>query len=72
LLFLQARSSTNSETRIALEECQIRIESMALIHQNLYDENESEILNFNRFIEQLFESIRQSYASKIKPSKLNS
>jgi two-component sensor histidine kinase len=66
LLFLQARSSTNSETKAALEECQIRIESMALIHQNLYDENESDILNFNRFIEQLFESISQSYATNNK------
>lgn len=66
LLFLQAKSTDNIETKLALEECQIRIESMALIHQNLYDEDESDKVNFNKFIEQLFDSISQSYSSNNK------
>lgn len=66
LLFLQARSTNNEETKSSLEECQNRIESMALIHQNLYDEGESDKVNFNKFIEELFESISQSYTSNDK------
>jgi len=66
LLFLQAKSTNNEETKSSLEECQIRIESMALIHQNLYDEGESDKVNFNKFIEELFESISQSYTSNDK------
>ncbi len=66
LLFLQAKATKNMETKATLEECQTRIESMALIHQNLYNEGESDKVNFNKFIEELFESINQSYAIKNK------
>lgn len=67
LLFLQAKSSTNSETKTALEECQNRIQSMALIHQNLYDGGESDKVDFNTFMDQLIASISHSYSSKDKP-----
>lgn len=66
LLFLQAKSANNEETKLSLEECQMRIESMALIHQNLYEEGESDKVNFNKFIDQLFVSISQSYFTKNK------
>jgi len=66
LLFLQAKSANNEETKQSLEECQMRIESMALIHQNLYEEGESDKVNFNKFIDQLFISISQSYLTKNK------
>ncbi len=70
LLYLHGKSSNNIETKSALEECQMRIESMALIHQNLYDGGESDKVNFNKFIEQLFDYISQSYASKNKAIKI--
>ena len=63
LLYLQAKASSNSEVKSVLEECQLRIQSMALIHQNLYEESESEHVEFRHFIEQLFEALEFSFKS---------
>lgn len=61
LLFLQAKASDNTEVKLVLEECQLRIQSMALIHQNLYEEGGKETVEFHQFIEQLFEALKLSF-----------
>jgi two-component sensor histidine kinase len=61
LLFLQAKASDNAEVKLVLEECQLRIQSMALIHQNLYEEGGKETVEFYQFIEQLFEALKLSF-----------
>lgn len=54
LLYLRASATTNEDVKMILNECQSRIETMALVHQNLYDvENTSEV-NFSTFIKELF------------------
>ncbi len=67
LLFLQAKSSDSEEVKNVLNECQMRIQSMALIHQNLYQESENEKVEFQHFITQLFEALDLS----LKPSNLD-
>jgi len=64
LFYLQAKSSNIEEVKKALEECQYRIQSMALIHQNLYEENESGKIELKHFLSQLFAELELS----IKPS----
>ena len=63
LFYLQAKSAKKEEVKLALEECQQRIQSMALVHQSLYEENESEKIEFMHFLKQLFDELELS----IKP-----
>jgi two-component sensor histidine kinase len=60
LFYLQAKSSDKAEVKLALEECQQRIQSMALIHQSLYEENENEKIEFLHFLKQLFNELELS------------
>jgi len=60
LFYLQAKSSDKEEVKLALEECQQRIQSMALIHQSLYEENENEKIEFLHFLKQLFNELELS------------
>lgn len=71
LLFLQARATKNEEVRLILNECQYRIQSMALIHQNLINEIESDKVDFYQFIEQLFESLNSSLKNNSKNIKVS-
>jgi two-component system, sensor histidine kinase PdtaS len=57
LLYLQAKSATELETKRILSESQTRIQSMALVHQNLYVGNEQMKLNFPIFIKKLFDDL---------------
>ncbi len=66
LLYLQARASTQSETKSILTEVQARVQSMALVHQNLYEGNQTAKLNFSSFIQDLFAELSQSYFDKTK------
>lgn len=60
LFYLQARSSDKKEVQLALEECQLRIQSMALVHQSLYDENANEKVDLKHFLQQLFNQLELS------------
>jgi two-component system, sensor histidine kinase PdtaS len=60
LFYLQAKSSDKADVKLALEECQLRIQSMALIHQSLYEENEHDKLLFSHFLKQLFSELELS------------
>jgi two-component sensor histidine kinase len=66
LLFLQAKSSNNEEVKNILKECQLRIQSMALIHENLYEDAENEQVDFYPYLEKLFESLESSYKTENK------
>lgn len=66
LLFLQAKASDNDEVKKILRECQFRIQSMAFIHQKLYEDAENELVDFYSFIEQLFDSLELSYKKNDK------
>lgn len=63
LFYLQAKASNSTEVKAVLEESQLRIQSMALIHQSLYEENENEKVEFKHFLQQLFNELELS----IKP-----
>ncbi|WP_258099572.1 histidine kinase dimerization/phosphoacceptor domain -containing protein [Marinoscillum pacificum] len=54
LLFLRSRASSSEEVKIILDECQARIQTMALVHQNLYDVDDTVDINFSSFIKELF------------------
>lgn len=54
LFYLQAKASASKDVRKAMDEAQQRIQSMALMHQNLYGDNEHEKIAFTNFLKQLF------------------
>ena len=61
LLDLQARSTTDGETRRLLAESRGRVRSMALIHERLYGSG-SEALNFADYARDLVGHLRHSWA----------
>jgi two-component system, sensor histidine kinase PdtaS len=61
LFYLQGKSTTNTEVQNVLKECELRIDSMALIHQSLYENGESDDVDFKLFIENLFESLENTF-----------
>lgn len=61
LLFLQAKATTHEEVKSILEECQTRIQSMAIVHSNLYGENANGMLEVPAFAEMLFGELAASF-----------
>ena len=61
LLFLQARASSNDEVKRILSECEMRIQSMALIHQNLYQENIDGRIAIKDFFYEMFDNLNRSF-----------
>lgn len=61
MLFLQARASKDEEVKAVLTESQHRIQSMALIHENLYQDLENDQVYFHHFTRQLFDSLVQTF-----------
>jgi two-component sensor histidine kinase len=61
LLDLQAEKFGDEKVREAFMESQSRIISMALIHEELYQEKNIESLNFAAYIRKLSESLFQTY-----------
>lgn len=62
LLYLQAKTAQGEETKRILKESQTRIQSMALVHQNLYDDNENGQLDFVAFLNTLFQELTHTFA----------
>lgn len=54
LLYLRSKASENEDVKIILDECQARIQSMALVHQNLYDVDDASQVDFAYFLRELF------------------
>lgn len=63
LLYLQSRASSQHEVKEILSECQARIQSMALVHQNLYGETDAGTLDFTAFLQSLFAELSNSFQS---------
>lgn len=61
LLYLQSRSLNDPQTKKIFEEAQNRIQSMALVHQSLYEKEGEGNLDFIVFIRNLFEEISNSF-----------
>ena len=62
LLSMQSRFIKDEEAIGAVSEGQSRVESMALIHQKLYQENNLSGVKAKEYIEDLAEILRQSYS----------
>lgn len=63
LLSMQSRFITDKTALGAVNEGQARVESMALIHQKLYQENNLSGVNAKEYIEDLSEILKQSYST---------
>lgn len=62
LMKLQAAKSNNEEVKTSLNEAQDRINSMALLHQLLYRNNEMTSLLFNEYLDGLVTQISSGFA----------
>jgi two-component sensor histidine kinase len=71
LFFLQAKSCKSEEVREVLTEAQSRIQSMALIHQNLYDMMADGIVKFDVFLKQISYEHENSFKPKDKEIRIN-
>lgn len=61
LLSLQARSAPDEEVQRAFDESRMRIQSMALIHEQLYESTDFADVNFPAYIRQLAQRLFRSY-----------
>ena len=60
LLYLRTKTIDNQETIEVLLECQSRVNSMAVVHEELYQINENEKPSFRSFCLKLFEGLNDS------------
>ena len=61
LLNLQSRRVEDQGTKEVLKECKLRIQSMALIHQRLYQEDSLKGISFASYLKNLINTLQQSY-----------
>ncbi len=61
LLYVRASASEDEDVKLVLEECQARIHSMALVHQNLYDVEDASQVDFNVFLKELFYELESMF-----------
>ncbi len=61
LLNLQARRLTDETAQRTMRESQVRIESMAILHRRLYEQDELAQVNLPEFITELVENVGQSF-----------
>lgn len=64
LLNLKKITSESQETKDALEECRNRVFSMALVHQNIFNNDTLIGLNFKQYIMNLVDEIAKSFGEK--------
>lgn len=68
LLFLRGEASDDKKVIDVLNECQARVQTMSIVHQNLYDVDDASKVDFNKFIKELIvesTSIMSSHGKKI-------
>ena len=63
LLNLQIRSEMDSEATNALESSRDRIMAMSFVHQQLYQNNSIDLVDFDKYLEQLIDSIQRVYSN---------
>jgi two-component sensor histidine kinase len=61
LLSLQSRVASNPETKRMLEENQNRIQSMALLHELLYQSDDLAVVDFCKYIRRMVDHLFRSY-----------
>lgn len=64
LLRMQARRSEDGDTKEALRSTNSRIESVSILHQNLYQEDKLTDVNVKDYVDRLIASISNSYSSE--------
>lgn len=69
LMKLQARAAREADVQIAFEECQQRIQSMALIHEQLYESIDFADVDFPEYIRQLSQRLFRSY--QVNPGQVD-
>ncbi|MBL4710349.1 MAG: sensor histidine kinase [Flavobacteriales bacterium] len=70
LLRLQSGSVKSKEAKESLQDSQLRIQSISLIHKSLYQDNNDQ-LNFNIYLKNLFSSIQGLYRVNTIAVRLN-
>lgn len=70
LLDLQSHSSDNEDVQSALKDSQMRINTMALIHEKLYQNDTLSNIDFSRYIRELVEVIEKSHQKSNCPINL--
>ncbi len=68
LMKLQARAAVDADLQVAFEECQNRIQSMALIHEQLYESVDFADVDFPEYIRQLAQRLFRSY--EVNPGRV--
>lgn len=71
LLELQSHSTDNSDVRKVLKDSQMRINSMALIHEKLYQNETLSQIEFDIYIKELIEVIQKSHSTTQRPVSLD-
>lgn len=66
LLELQQMNITDEETIHALKDSQLRIQSMAMIHEKLYQSESLHNIGFDAYLKELISSINSTYTSTYK------
>ncbi len=71
LLELQGYNTENEEAKKVLKDSQLRINSMALIHEKLYQSERLSEIQFDVYINELLDVIKKSHFSTQKPVQIN-
>lgn len=71
LLKLQTLKTTNKDIQVSLNEAQERINSMAILHQLLYKNNQMTRLSFKEYLNNLVSQISSSFKSAQKKITVN-
>jgi len=71
LLELQSHSTENSDVQNALKDSQMRINTMALIHEKLYQNETLSSIDFSRYIRELVDVIDKSHRNRSRLMELD-
>jgi two-component sensor histidine kinase len=71
LLSLQSRAASNSETRRMLEDNQNRIQSMALLHEILYQTQDLALVDFSKYLMRMVDHLFRSYGVTSRQIRLH-
>ncbi|HMD49604.1 MAG TPA: histidine kinase dimerization/phosphoacceptor domain -containing protein [Bryobacteraceae bacterium] len=72
LLSLQSRAASNEEIRRMLEDDQNRIQSMALLHEILYQSQDLALVDFSKYLLRMVDHLFRSYGVNSRQIRLHS
>lgn len=61
LLAMKAEATSNSEAKVALEQSQRRVQSIALIHEHIYGNDQLDRINFAQYAEELAHELYHTF-----------